>query len=72
MRFFKLTSMRILTLFVLSLAAASLVTAWLNPSPVAVVAMDTRKQPGDELLTLILDHARNGETEAVKMYLDSG
>ena len=70
MGIFKLTSVRIVALFVLSLAAASLITAWLNPSPVAVVAMDTRKQPGDELLALIFDHARNGETEAVKMYLE--
>ena len=72
MRFFKLTSVRVFAFVVLSLAATSLITAWLNPSPAVVVTKDARKQPGDELLTLVFDHARNGETEAVKMYLDSG
>lgn len=72
MRFFKHTSVRILALILLSLAVTSLIIAWLNPSPVVVVAKDSRKHPGDELLTLIFDHARNGTTEAVKMYLDTG
>ena len=72
MRFFKLTSVRVFAFVVLSLAATSLITAWLNPSPAVVVTKDERKQPGDELLTRIFEHARNGETEAVKMYLDSG
>ncbi len=72
MRFFKLTSVRVFLFVVLSLAATSLITAWLNPSPVVVVVKDARKQPGAELLTLIFDHARNGETEALKLYLDAG
>ena len=72
MRFFKLKTVRVLALLVLGLAATSLVTAWLNPSPAHVVITDTRKQPGKELLTLIFDHARNGQTEAVQMYLTSG
>ena len=72
MRFFKLTSVRVFAFVVLSLAATSLITAWLNPSPAVVVTKDARKQPGDELLIRIFEHARNGETEAVKMYLDSG
>lgn len=72
MRFFKFLPVRVLALLLAGLGAISTVTAWLNPSPAPVVVKDARRQPGHELLTVIFNHARNGQTEAVQMYLDSG
>ena len=33
---------------------------------------NTRKQPGDELLEIIFDHARQGDEEPVRIYLEAG
>ncbi len=72
MRLLKLHPFRVLAILALSLALASYLFKQ-SPAPIAMpTTPDTRKQPGDELLVRIFDHARDGQTEAVQLYLDSG